>query len=177
MSNNRFLHSIGTSHTCLQLAYKWGFNAEEVCLAGLLHDSAKGKHLKEFEKTADIKNYEKQLNFSISDEDKDTPQIWHAAGSSHIAETIFGIPNKDILKAIKTHPTADVNFSQTAKVLFVADYIEPHRKFEGVESYRKLAFENFEAAFKKILQEKINHVIQKGKVLHPRSKRALEYYT
>ncbi len=158
------------------MAVKWGFDARKACLAGYLHDAAKGNPFKEFEKKNDYENYQKLMGINLSSEDKEVPQIWHAIAASILAIEKFNITDEEILSAIISHPTGDINLSNTAKILIIADYIEPYRKFDGVEKYRKSAYEDFYKTFKNILADKLDHVIKKNKTIHQKSVRANKFY-
>jgi len=155
---------------------RWGVNAQKVCIAGLLHDCGKLNHLIKYKKNKDFEGIERELGILFDKDDRKTPPIWHAFASASVARKIFKISDKDIITAIKIHPTGDINMSPVAIILFVADFIEPNRRFEGVEKFRKLSFENLSESFKNILEIKINYVIKDKKHLHPRSKMAMEYY-
>ena len=64
------------------------------------------------------------------------------------------------------------------KIIFIADYIEPNRKkFDGLETARKLAYEDLDKAMKYILESTIEYVKERNRNLHPYSIKALEYYS
>ena len=63
------------------------------------------------------------------------------------------------------------------KLIFIADYIEPNReKFDGLEEARRLAYLDLDMAMKYILESTIAFVKERGRLLHPLSLEALEYY-
>ena len=47
------------------------------------------------------------------------------------------------------------------KIVFIADYIEPSRNFEGLENIRKLAFRDIDLAVFEALENSIKHLIDK----------------
>ena len=53
------------------------------------------------------------------------------------------------------------------KIIFLADYIEPGRKFPGVEEVRSLAKENLDAALIKALANTISFLLSKGQPIYP----------
>ena len=74
-------------------------------------------------------------------------------------------------------PTGRADMSLLEKIIFIADYIEPNReKFEGLEEARRLAYLDLDMAMRYILEETIAFVKQRGRLLHPLSLEALEYY-
>jgi nicotinate-nucleotide adenylyltransferase len=55
------------------------------------------------------------------------------------------------------------------KIIFLSDYIEPTRNYEGVAELRLLAQDNLNAAVDLTIRRKTEHVKKKGKKLHSRS--------
>ena len=96
---------------------------------------------------------------------------------AEVAKREYQIKDEDILNAIRYHTTGRANMSLLEKVVFIADYIEPNReKFEGLEEARRLAYLDLDMAMKFILEETIAFVKERGRLLHPLSLEALEYY-
>ena len=63
------------------------------------------------------------------------------------------------------------------KIVFIADYIEPNReKFGGLDEARRLAYLDLDKAMVYILENTIEYVKARGRLLHPLSQEALEYY-
>ena len=61
------------------------------------------------------------------------------------------------------------------KIIYVADYMEPNRKFPGVEQLRQLAFMDLDAALKLGLEMTLQHLANLGDEVSPASRLALEY--
>jgi HD superfamily phosphohydrolase YqeK len=53
-----------------------------------------------------------------------------------------------------------------AKIVYLADMIEPNREYPGVERLRKLAYNDLEQAFYASVEHNILHVIDRKKKLH-----------
>ena len=51
--------------------------------------------------------------------------------------------------------------------IYIADYIEPNRDFEGVEKLRRLAYENIDEAIIAGIDETILDLIKRGLIIHP----------
>jgi len=82
----------------------------------------------------------------------------------------------EIKEAIASHTTGRPNMGLLAKILFVADYIEPGRDFPESYEAREMLFNdgsgiNFnkrlDAAMLFILDNEIQHIIHKGRPIHP----------
>lgn len=170
LKEKRFLHSLGVYHTMLVLGNKLGLPLDQCAVTGLLHDCARG-----FSRP-DIGKMLEQGPDGISEKDRGYGRIWHARLGAELARTEFGVQDKIILEAIRIHPTGKPGMSPLAKLLFVADFIEPTRDFPGVERFRKMAHEDPETVFVKVLKNKTARVIEKKRSLHPDSIRACRYY-
>ena len=59
--------------------------------------------------------------------------------------------------------------SLVEQVLFVADYIEPGRDFEGVEKARELAAESLEKAVQYQIKETIKNLIIEERKIYPKA--------
>jgi len=150
-------------HLAVALAHRHGEETARAAIAALLHDCGRFPTLEAIESEA------RRRGFEIPEEDRDFPKIWHAALSAHIAETEFGVTDNEILHAIRVHPTGDGEMSRLDKIVFLADYIEPTRKFEGLNELRDLALRDLEEGFREALSRKIRYVQSLGRRLHPRS--------
>ena len=62
-----------------------------------------------------------------------------------MAKDRFGVP-LEIENAIRWHTTGKPDMTTLEKVLYMADYIEPSRDFDGVDELRRLAYTDLDAA-------------------------------
>ena len=54
---------------------------------------------------------------------------------AEIAKREYGIKDEEILNAIRFHTTGRKNMTKLEKLIYLADYIEPNRKyFEGLKT-------------------------------------------
>ena len=58
----------------------------------------------------------------------------------------------------------------------MADYIEPNRKFDGVEELRKLAYEDLDAAVARGAKMSIDEMVEMGRSVHHNTTEAYEFY-
>jgi nicotinate-nucleotide adenylyltransferase len=166
LPRRRVLHCIGTAHAAVFLAGRWGANMEDALLAALLHDIAK----QEPEESLRCLLVE-----SCGDIAAEAPfhKVWHAAAGSVVARRDFGV-NDAVAHAILLHPTGDANMTLLDQIIFLADYMEPSRAWDGVNDLRALARQDLQAAVDDAIQRKTAHVRERGIELHPRSQRALD---
>ena len=82
--------------------------------------------------------------YLLSDEYK---KILHAhIGAKYVKEK-YNLDD-DIVKAIDVHTVAAPDMDILAKILFVADKIEPNKDYIGIEEERRLAYINIDKALK-----------------------------
>lgn len=170
LSVKRFTHVKGVVETARTLAKRHGVLVADAELAAWLHDVAKEQNSEQAKRM--LKLSEEHAYLAHSD------KIWHAPLGAVMAKETFGIEQVDILNAIKFHTTGRVGMSDLEKVIFVADYTEPHRTFAGCEAVRAL-WGDLDAAVCEILQQKLAKVKAKDVecVSHPDTVLAYAYYS
>lgn len=118
LSDERYLHSIGTAECAKILARQNNIKPEKAYVAGLLHDAAKCFSFEE------LHNIAKQ-HLKISKNEMENKKTLHAPVSAYIAKNEFGVTDKDILSAIRWHTIGKINMNTFEKIIFIADKIEP----------------------------------------------------
>lgn len=166
LKEGRLKHSISVSETAIELATIYGQNIEKARIAGLVHDCAKNLADEQLIEAA------AQHKVELDEVSKQSPQILHGLVGSIIARDVMKIYDEDILNSIKYHTTGRKNMSILEKIIFISDYIEPLRKFNGIEEersleeLRKLSRVNLDDAVIITLENTIKYVISKKRLLH-----------
>ena len=165
---NRVDHVLGCRDTAVALARYWGADETDAARAGLLHDITKALDgslqltlCREYDIVLDV--------FSNRN-----PKTLHALTGSLVAERIFG-ENQAVVDAIRWHTTGKANMNTLEKIIYVADYMEPNRRFDGVEELRRLAFEDLDQALKLGLEMTLNLLREQGREISPESQEALAF--
>lgn len=128
LSEERYLHSVGTAECAKELATRFGLNEEKAYLTGLIHDCAKCLPQEE---TLDILK-----NMELEDGEFCNPKTHHAPVGAFIAKKEFGIDDNEILSAIRWHTLGKVSMTTFEKIIFLADKIEKTRPCEQCENVR-----------------------------------------
>lgn len=163
LNSERYEHTLHVYNFAAKLGNNYNENIYDIQIASLLHDCAKWMTLEESKNyislnKVKIKHYSFILKFA--------PQILHAYISEDIAKRKFNIKNKEILNAIKYHTVGRINMSNIEKIVFIADALSPDRKFKfNIEA--NIIYKDLNQTFKFVLQNKIQYVVSKFKVLHP----------
>lgn len=160
LKEQRYIHSIGVRDCAVSLAYQYGEDEEKAEIAGLVHDCAKNLEDKDLIDMATESGYKLDL---VS---KAEPQLLHGLCGSIIAEKIMGISDKYILDSIIYHTIGRENMTKLDKIIYLADYIEPNRNFQGVDYLRNLSYLDLNKAMLYAFDNTIKYVISKGKLMH-----------
>jgi predicted HD superfamily hydrolase involved in NAD metabolism len=135
----RYQHCLGVEKAARQLADRYGGNSDKAALAGLLHDYAKALPAEDFFRLIDRYQLDPALkNWNSS--------IWHGMVGIYKISEDLGLTDREILHAIEVHTVGAATMTRLDKVVYVADYIEENRDFDGVEKARQLADASLDAA-------------------------------
>lgn len=159
LNDHRFTHTMGVADTAVELAKKWGADAQKARIAGLLHDCAKNIPADEAIK------YCKDNRVFLKDICMHEHSLIHAYLGANLAKVEYGVEDSEILTAIYYHTTGCEDMSLLTKVIYVADTVEPSRTQAGVEQLRVAAFEDLDAALVRCIDSTVRHIINKGGIL------------
>jgi nicotinate-nucleotide adenylyltransferase len=139
LTSQRMAHTLGCEQEAVQLAQRWGEDPEAAAVAGICHDITKKLSFEEQLILCD--KYDIVLDMS----ERNSPQLLHAITGAALARDMFGVPD-NIYEAIRWHTTGKADMTTLEKIIYLADYIEPTRNFEGVDQMRQLAYEDLDKA-------------------------------
>lgn len=160
MPEKRYIHTIGVMETAIRLAHRYGEDPKKAEIAAILHDIAKYADVKWMKKIV----LEQQLDARLLDWDA---EILHGPIGAWIAQTEFHINDEAILNAIRYHTTGRANMTVLEKIIFVADMIEPNRKFHGVEELRAFAEANLDNAFRACVTHTLSFLVASQQAIYP----------
>lgn len=163
MTHKRLLHSVGTAITAVQLALRFGADAEKAAFAGILHDCAKELSWRDY--------------LAAHPEERDWlegfPQVVHGPYGAEIVRRYYDISDPEILDAITYHTTLRKNPSQMEKIIFLSDKIEPGRTFSDLHPIRRLALTDLNKATLACLSAVAISLAKRNARQHPYSAEAL----
>lgn len=160
MPEKRYIHTIGVMETAILLAQQYGENPAKAETAAILHDIAKYADFDWMQRIVKEQNLDERLLGWNA-------EIVHGPVGAWIAQTEFNILDEDILNAIRYHTTGRVNMTKFEKIIYVADMIEPNRKFDGVEQLRQLANEDIDEAFKACVTHTLSFLVHSRQAIYP----------
>ena len=140
LSERRYKHSLATAQTAKKLALHHGVDPEKAEFAGLCHDIAK-----EF-KNEDSLKWIEAYNILKDPCVVDNPNIAHGEVGAAFLQTEFGISDAEILDAVRWHTYGHPNMTLLSKIVYLADAMEPNRKYGDVDKLRKMAYMDIDDA-------------------------------
>lgn len=168
LNPKRVEHVRSTELEAVRLATRWGCDQEDAAEAAILHDITKKLNMEE-----QLLLCEKYGIIADGIEMTEV-KLFHAKTGAALSRDLFGI-NDAVYDAILWHTTGKPDMSLLEKIIYLADYIEPCRTFEGVNEMRRLAYSDIDAALEMGLKLSLDDLKARGKVPHPRSQGAFDY--
>lgn len=168
LADKRKPHVQGVAQEAVKLAKFWGEDEDKAYRAALLHDVTKALKFSEqlilLKKYGIIKNTLKNGSESVI----------HAESGAAVARFVYG-EEPEICSAVRWHTTGKADMSKLDKIIFLADYIEPNRKLDGIDRIRALAYENLDACMMASLKNNLVYLEKSGKAIHPDTITAYNY--
>ncbi|MCL2827399.1 MAG: nicotinate (nicotinamide) nucleotide adenylyltransferase [Oscillospiraceae bacterium] len=166
---SRVIHVQGTETEAVQLARRWNADVDQAREAAILHDITKGFDLAEQLRLC------QKYDMIPDDMEKKCRKLLHAKTGAAIARYEFGVCDT-VFSAIACHTTGRPDMSLADKILYLADYIEPGRKFAEVSKLREMAYTALDTAVEYGLQLSLEELRARGLPPHPRTRAAIDWY-
>ena len=164
----RIPHIMGTEEEAVRLAKRWGVDETTARRAAILHDCT--KYLELDEQLALCRKYGVELD----ELEQRAVKLLHSKTGACIAKHIFG-EDEQVCRAIFWHTTGKTDMTMPEKVIYLADYIEPTRDFDGVEPLRALAYEDIDRALLMGMDMTIEEMKQRGNPVHRNTQAARDW--
>ncbi len=164
----RVNHIRGVEEEAVRLALRWGADPEKARKAGILHDCTKYLDLDEQLQLC------AKYGIVLDELERQAVKLLHAKTGAALAGAVFGMP-ADVCEAIYWHTTGKGDMTLLEKILYMADYIEPCRDFEGVAHMRELAYTDLDAALLLGCEMSIQDMEERDQPVHFRTLEAYEW--
>lgn len=171
LETKRYEHTLGVAYTAANLAFVYEIDTKKALVAGLLHDCAKClSHQKRISVC-------KKNEIDISDVERDNPVLLHAKVGAFYAKEKYGIQDEEILNAILYHTTGRPDMGILEKIIYVADYIEPHRKkLPKLSEIRKIAYRDIDVAIYMILENSLMYLEKGDAKIDSTTRKTYDFY-
>lgn len=169
MPEKRFEHVLGVMNTAVSLSRRYGVPEEKARIAAILHDVTKFADRGWMKKIIE----QQQMDPALLDYHH---ELWHAPVGAYVAGYEFGIEDEDILSAIRYHTTGRAGMSDLEKIIYIADMIEPSRKFPGVERLRAMKNDGLDQVMEASVRQSIEFLKSKNQPVYPDSLECLAHF-
>ncbi len=164
----RVRHVLGVEEEAIRLAERYGADVRKARFAALLHDCT--KRLEPEEHYALCEKY----GVALDEVERSAPKLLHAKTGAAIARAVFGADD-ETYRAILYHTTGRADMTMLEKVIYLADYIEPNRSFDGVDALRAAVYENIDKGLEMGLRMSIEEIEERGSAVHRHTREAYEF--
>ena len=168
MRAKRIPHVMGGEEEAVTLAQRGGADPELARRAGILHDCTKYYELPE---QLDICE---EYGVRLDALEQKAVKLLHSKTGACIARGVFGQPDA-VYDAIFWHTTGKADMTTLEKVLYIADYMEPNRDFDGVERLRHLAYTDLDKAMLLGVEMTIQEMQQRQVPIHTNTLQASDW--
>jgi predicted HD superfamily hydrolase involved in NAD metabolism len=104
------------------------------------------------------------------------PAVLHARVGAEVARERFAIEDEAVLSAIRKHTLAAGEMSPLDVVVYLADALEPGRRFSERADLEALAFKSLPAAFALLLHSHLHYLKKHGLEVAPQTLAAVQRY-
>ena len=155
LTPDRYVHTMGVAYTAAAMAMRYGTDTDRALLAGLLHDCAKCFSYDERIALC------KEGGVELTETEIANPALIHAKLGVYIAVKDYGVDDREILDAIRTHTTGEPDMSLLQKIIFLADLIEPGRdaaKIPHLTEIREMAFTDVDECMYMVCAQQVEYL-------------------
>lgn len=168
LSQKRFTHTVNVRDAAVAMARRYGASEEKAALAALLHDAAKELPKEE------LLQILRENAIIAGNAENSPPPVWHGVCAAILAQTRWGVEDKEVLDAIRYHTTGRPGMTKLDKIIFLSDMISAERSYPEVEELRRLARQDLDTAVTVALRYNVEWMEACGKTIDPLSRRALD---
>lgn len=169
LTPKRLVHSLGVEKMAVDLAQKYGEDAEKAAIAGLLHDYAK------YTSDEQMLAYAREFGIPLCHAYEAQPNLLHGPVGAKLAERELGICDAQVLAAIARHTTGARGMSRLEEIVYLSDLLEENREFDGVEQLRQALDFGLEHALERALAHELAYLQARGGEVHPDTAAAYQW--
>jgi HD superfamily phosphohydrolase YqeK len=92
------------------------------------------------------------------------------------AERLAGEADPELLEAIRYHTLGSARFERLGRALYLADFLEPGRRYEPewTAALRARMPHEFDDVLREVVEARVRHVTESGSTLHPETRALYE---
>ena len=167
LDEGRIRHVAGCEGEAVRLAIRWGADVDEAREGAILHDIT--KRLNHKEQLLLCKRY----GIELDDFMRAVPKLLHGYTAAELSGERFNVSDT-VKAAVKWHTTGHKDMTLLEKIIYLADYIEPNRRFDGVDELRAIAYQDIDKAMIRGLEMTCNDLLARDLKLDRHTLEALQ---
>ena len=167
LSRSRYLHSRGVALLAASLCGRFGLNPDAGYLAGIAHDICKELSP---DKIASLALLDGR---PISEVENRKPALLHARAAACFLESRFSYRDARVLEAIRLHTFGADSMGALAKIVYVADKIEPSRESVSPLLRSMTATAELDELFYATVEDTVRYLRERGKTVSDQTERLL----
>jgi predicted HD superfamily hydrolase involved in NAD metabolism len=170
MTAERYEHTLAVAESAKEIARTHGVSVQDAEVAGLLHDYARDLSAEELLRIAESDGliaYEIERRF---------PVLLHGPVGSWLVRSELGVESQSVLQAIAVHTVGAPGMDKLAKIIYLADLIAAGRTCPIVRKLRLAVKGDLDQAMLLSLAFSIRHMLKRGKMIHPQTFAAWNYF-
>lgn len=155
-------HVLRTAALARELAEAHGLDPDRAELAALMHDVGDRYSDRELLRLAE------RYGIPVNLTEARVPKLLHGKVGAAILSSDWGITDPEILDAVRFHLSGSATMGALAKVVFLADKLEPDRDkfYGGLDPLRELARTDLDQAMLKLYGWRMNELVTHGRPVH-----------
>lgn len=174
LKRRRFEHVMGVSDTAASLAEAYGADVRKARLAGLLHDWDKDFDDDGIRARARVLGVDAAIDPYVFDS---MPRLLHGPTAAAALREDFPCIPDDVLQAVARHTAAAIGMSDLDMIIYIADAIEPSRRFDGLDRLRAaMGTVPLEELFMMTFNHILSMLVERRRRLHPATVEVWNYY-
>ncbi len=113
----------------------------------------------------------KRLGLRVNAVERHMPLLMHGRIGAKWLEIEDGVSDPDVLEAVRWHTTGRKHMGAVAKVVFLADKLDPRKveRYSYLERVAVLAQDSLDAAILEYLSNELGYLLRRGLLIHPAS--------
>lgn len=167
VSEDRYKHSVRVAQTCAKLCERFGLNPQIGFFVGIAHDM-----FKDMDDDSLLETAARDGNPLLKIE-KARPSLLHGRAAAVSLKEDWGVDDPEILEAVANHTFGKAGMGDLAKLLYVADKIEPGREQVTPEYTARLMAMTINGMTAAVVSESMEYLKGKGKKVAPET---LDFY-
>ncbi len=165
VSPKRFEHIEGVARTAELLARTYGADLARARLAGVLHDWDKGYDDETIRERACALGVDAFVGAWVMDH---LPAVLHGPTAAEALARAFPQIPDDVIEAIRWHTTARIDMTDLDKIVYIADALEPSRRFAEADELRAgIGVLSLDELYHRVYRLWTLLLIERDRPLHP----------